>query len=95
MTEKLEEKYKYMCKLVEQMASSLHKAGKIIDENDKMTKEVFELKKMVSGAQNKEKVLLDYVDNMCGMIESETPLKEHDRWLDDCITQGFYKRDKE
>jgi hypothetical protein len=39
--------------------------------------------------------LKDYIDNMCGMIEAETPLKEHDRWLDDCITQGFYKRDKE
>ena len=95
MSEKLEEKYKYMCKLVEQMASSLHKAGKIIDENDKMTKEVFELKKKVSGAQNKEEVLLDYIDNICGIIEAEMPLKEQDLWVNDCITQGFYKRDEE
>ena len=71
MSEKLEEKYKYMCKMVEQMASSLHKAGKIMEENEKMK---------------------DYIDNMCGMIEAETPLKEHDRWLDDCVNQGFYKR---
>ena len=92
MSEKLEEKYKYMCKLVEQMASSLESHQKA---NDKMSKEVFELKKKVSGAENKKEVLLDYIDNICGIIEAEMPLKEQDLWVNDCITQGFYKRDEE
>ena len=54
--------------------------------------ELFDLKKIIAGAQNKEGVLLDYIDNMCGMIEAETPLKEHDRWLDDCVACGFYEK---
>ena len=36
MSEILEEKYKYMCKLVEQQMTSLLQAGKIIDENEKL-----------------------------------------------------------
>jgi len=36
MSEKLEEKYKYMCELVEQQMKSLLQAGKIIDENEKL-----------------------------------------------------------
>jgi hypothetical protein len=54
--------------------------------------ELFDLKKIVAGAQNKEQLLLDYIDNICGIIEAEMPLKEQDLWLDDCIAMGFYKR---
>jgi len=102
MSEKLEEKYKYMCKLCEQMSSSLHKADKIIKENEKQgitiqeyqeikNKQIRELEEMVSGAQSKEKLLLDYIDNMCGMIYYQVQLKEHDRWLEDCIAQGWFE----
>ena len=90
MSEKLEEKYKYMCKLVEQMASSLHKAGDIIEANEDMSRDLFEYKKVVAGAQKKEELLLDYIDNMCAMIEYQVSPKEHDRWLEDCIKMGFY-----
>ena len=83
MSEKLEEKYKYMCKLVEQMASSLHKAGDIIEANEDMSRDLFELKK-------KEKLLLDYIDNMCGMIEMQVNPQEHDKWLDKMIKEGYY-----
>jgi len=81
MSEKLEEKYMYMCKMVEEMASSLNKADKMFKDWNQMIAENERLK--------------DYIDNMCGMIEAETPLKEHDRWLDDCIAQGFYKKEQE
>ena len=47
MTEKLEEKYKYMCKLVEQMASSLHKADKIIEENERLKDHIFGMCEMI------------------------------------------------
>ena len=55
-------------------------------------KTLWDVSKMLEGAQVKEELLLDYIDNMCGMIEAETPLNEHDRWLNDCVAQGFYKR---
>ena len=54
--------------------------------------EILDMKKMVAGAQNKEQLLLDYIDNMCAMIELQVPMKEHDRWLDDCVACGFYER---
>ena len=84
MSEKLEEKYKYMCKLCEQMSSSLHKADKIIkeNENDEITiqeyqeiknKQIRELEEMVSGAQNKEQELYRekelLKDHIYGMCE--------------------------
>ena len=57
--------------------------------------EMFEYKKIIAGAQNKEKLLLDYIDNICGIIEAEMPLKEQDLWLEDCVKMGFYKREQE
>lgn len=57
---------------------------------DDQAREIFELKRIVAGAQVKEELLLDYIDNMCGMIEAEVPIKEHDRWLADAIHMGWY-----
>lgn len=36
-------------------------------------------------------LLKDYIDNICGIIEAEMPLKEQDLWLEDMKTQGLYK----
>tara|TARA_Y100001963_G_C6535168_1_gene332952 strand:- start:50 stop:397 length:348 start_codon:yes stop_codon:yes gene_type:complete len=101
MGEKLEEKYEYMCKLAEDLTVKLHTASEKIKEletekrqlhvdlntvedvNNDLHRDMYEIHK------EKER-LLDYVDNMCGMIESETPLKEHDRWLEDCRKMGWY-----
>ena len=55
--------------------------------------ELFDLKKIIAGAQNREELLLDYIDNMCAMIENQIPIKEHDRWMDDCVAMGFYQRE--
>ena len=59
------------------------------------SREIFEYKTIIAGAQNKEAVLLDYIDNMCGMIEMQVNPQKHDKWLDDCVACGFYKRDLE
>ena len=106
MSEKLEEKYKYMCNMVEQMASSINEWQEYIEKVDKekqeleeiahdQSREIFEYKTIIAGAQNKEAVLLDYIDNMCGMIEMQVNPQKHDKWLDDCVACGFYKRDLE
>ena len=104
MSETLEEKYKYMGKLSEDMAVKLHKASERIDEIEKekyqlhvdlngvedlcsdMQRDIFEL-------HRENSLLKDYIDNMCGMIEAETPLKEHDRWFDDMVKMGYYKKE--
>tara|TARA_R110002020_G_scaffold42341_1_gene124225 strand:- start:3882 stop:4259 length:378 start_codon:yes stop_codon:yes gene_type:complete len=83
----------------EECAKLAELSGKLLQEKTELENiaheqsvELFDLKKIIAGAQNKEEVLLDYIDNMCGMIEAETPLKEHDRWLDDCVACGFYEK---
>ena len=49
-----------------------------------------DLQVQLTEMHNEKELLKDYVDNMCGMIEAETPLKEHDRWLKDCREMGWY-----
>tara|TARA_R110000824_G_scaffold108662_8_gene255963 strand:+ start:232 stop:447 length:216 start_codon:yes stop_codon:yes gene_type:complete len=71
MTENLEEKYKYMCKMVEQLSTTLGRAENLIAEN---------------------KDLKDYIDNICGIIDAEMPLRYQDEWLEKCIKRGFYKQ---
>ena len=101
MSEKLEEKYKYMCNMVEQMASSINEWQEYIEKVDKekheleeishdQSREIFEYKKIISGAQKKEELLLDYIDNICGIIEAQCPLKEQDLWLADMKRVGLY-----
>ena len=51
---------------------------------------IAELEEIVAGAQAKEELLLDYIDNICGIIESEMPLKEQDLWLADMKKLGLY-----
>jgi hypothetical protein len=52
--------------------------------------EIMELKEIIAGAKAKEELLLDYIDNICGIIESEMPLKEQDLWLADMKRFGLY-----
>ena len=87
MSEKLEEKYKYMCNMVEKMTTNIA----VMKEN--RDREMREMEEIIAGAQKKEELLLDYIDNICGIIEAEMPLKEQDQWLEDCIKMGFYKRE--
>jgi len=54
--------------------------------------ELFDLKKMVAGAQNKEELLLDHIFGMCEIIYYQCPLKEQDSWMDTMIEQGYYKK---
>ena len=51
---------------------------------------IAELEEMVAGAQAKEELLLDYIDNICGIIEAQSPLKEQDLWLADMKRLGLY-----
>ena len=52
--------------------------------------EIMELKEIIAGAKAKEELLLDYIDNICGIIEAEMPLKEQDLWLADMKRFGLY-----
>jgi hypothetical protein len=52
--------------------------------------EIMELKEIIAGAKAKEELLLDYIDNICGIIETEMPLKEQDLWLADMKRFGLY-----
>jgi hypothetical protein len=51
---------------------------------------IVELEEIVAGAQAKEELLLDYIDNICGIIEAQMPLKEQDLWLADMKKFGLY-----
>ena len=51
---------------------------------------IAELEEIVAGAQAKEELLLDYIDNICGIIEAQSPLKEQDLWLSDMKRLGLY-----
>ena len=56
---------------------------------------IAELEEIVAGAQAKEELLLDYIDNIGAIIAYECPLKDQDSWLSDMIDIGFFKPDKE
>ena len=51
---------------------------------------IAELEEIVAGAQAKEELLLDCIDNICGIIEAQSPLKEQDLWLADMKRLGLY-----
>ena len=57
--------------------------------------EILDMKKMVAGAQNKEELMLDYIDNISSIIAYQCSLKDQDLWMSDAIDRGFYKPDKE
>ena len=78
MSEKLEEKYKYMCDMVEQMATSLRKADEIIERNEELYRE--------------KELLKDHIDNICAIIYYQNSLKDQDQFVDRMIEQGFYKK---
>ena len=78
MSEKLEEKYKYMCDMVEQMATSLRKADEIIERNEELYRE--------------KELLKDHIDNICAIIYYQNSLKDQDQFVDRMIEQGFYKQ---
>jgi len=52
---------------------------------------IVELEEIVVGAQTKEELLLDYIDNICAIIYYQMPLKEQDLWLEDMINMGLYE----
>ena len=56
---------------------------------------IAELEEIVAGAQSKEELLLDYIDNIGAIIAYECSLKDQDSWMSDAIDRGFYKPDKE
>ena len=51
---------------------------------------IAELEEIVAGAQAKEELLLNCIDNICGMIESQCPLEMQDMWLADMKRLGLY-----
>ena len=56
---------------------------------------IAELEEIIAGAQAKEELLLDYIDNIGAIIAYECSLKDKDSWMSDAIDSGFYKPDKE
>ena len=82
------------CVKLAELSGRLLRDKKHLEEiSHDQSREIFEYKAIISGAQHKEELLLDYIDNICGIIEAEMPLKEQDLWLEDCIKMGFYKRE--
>ena len=67
---------------------------KLAELSGRLLRQHNDLEKVVVGAQKKEELLLDYIDNICGIIEAEMPLKEQDLWLEDMIAQGYYKKEE-
>jgi|TARA_Y100000310_G_scaffold180137_1_gene180045 hypothetical protein len=63
-SETIEEKYKYMCELTEDMS-----------------REVFELKKIVAGAQKTEELLKDFVSNLFELNNGDYSQRDIDRAL--------------
>jgi hypothetical protein len=49
-----------------------------------------ELTVEVKGLVKENEILKDYLDNICGIIDMECPLKEQDLFLKDMITEGYY-----
>lgn len=50
----------------------------------------------LSGALTRQNMLLrDYIDNIAAIIDWQCPLKEQDKWLEDMIELGLYKREEE
>ena len=73
-SETLEEKYKYMCELAEDMS-----------------REVFELKKIVVGAQKKEEELMEIITEISAIIYYQSSLKAQDNWLSDMMKRGLFE----
>ena len=77
-------------------------SGKLLREKEELeeiahdqSREIFEYKTIIAGAQKKEELLLDYIDNISSIIAYQCSLKEQDLWMSDAINRGFYKPDKE
>jgi hypothetical protein len=58
-------------------------------------------KMVMNGPRSVERMLIkenedlkDYIDNICGIIEAEMPLKEQDLWLEDMKQRDLYKSEK-
>ena len=74
-------------------------SGKLLREKEELeeiahdqSREIFEYKTIIAGAQRKEELLLDHIFGMCEMIYYQVPLKEQDGWMDTMIEQGYYKK---
>ena len=55
--------------------------------------EIAFLNEMIEGAQIFEKMLLDYLDEICTMIYLQAPPVEIDRFVERMIELGFYEPD--
>jgi len=73
-SETLEEKYKYMCELAEDMS-----------------REVYEQKKIIAGAQKKEEELMEIITEISAIIYYQSSLKEQDDWLSDMMKRGLFE----
>ena len=74
-------------------------SGKLLREKEELeeiahdqSREIFEYKTIIAGAQRKEELLLDHIFGMCEIIYYQCPLKEQDGWMDTMIEQGYYKK---
>ena len=56
-----------------------------------MAREIFELKKIVTGAQKKEEELKEIITEISAIIYYQSSLKEQDNWLSDMIVRGFFE----
>ena len=61
-----------------------------VEETMNKEEEIMEMREIIAGAKAKEELLLDYIDNICGIIEAEMPLKEQDLWLQRIKDSGLW-----
>jgi len=60
-----------------------------------ITKEIIELERAIVCFQRERENLLDYLTDICSIINYQCSLKHQDEWLERMISLGYYKREKE
>ena len=77
-------------------------SGKLLREKEELeeiahdqSREIFEYKTIIAGAQKKEELLLDYIDNISSIIAYQCSLKDQDLWIADMIREGYFKPDED
>ena len=86
----------------EQCVKLAELSGRLLREKEELeeiahdqSREIFEYKTIIAGAQKKEELLLDYIDNISSIIAYQCSLKDQDLWMADMIREGLYNPDDE
>ena len=74
------------------LAEECYRLTATVKDTDKA---LWDVSKMLEGAQIKEKELLDSMREIAEIIHMEMPLKHQDKWLEMMIDRGLYTPEDE